>query len=329
MEEERGKKRTFWIQPFFYKRVKKGRTSSQSLFRPGNRRRDMFHCSPLAFQWSEIALSEWRGFNLGVHRSLPCGKCSSPHSTANWSGLVISNGASAYGVSGANMSKLFGKYFQISFDRVAVLYSRRKQGYHRSHSIGERAPQKIKINAVPCHADAQPFSVHVSSRSYPFCCLPAFHNHEVMAGLWLGVSRGFSWPLAIASYNLHLIGIECLASVSDLEVHILDEECPHLVTESVCIKFCLATEVPVSRGNPSEAKGRELIVRSAPPDIIMKGEATLKVSFSSLLFPANSCAIERSKCESTFMASCGSMRPSLIRSSTVSMRAAPILPNVC
>lgn len=56
----------------------------------------------------------------------------------------------------------------------------------------------------------------------------------------------------------------------------------------------------------------------------MGDHLTLKVSLD-LTFSASVSAIARSKLLRIFMANCGSMRPSLIKSSMVSMSASPIL----
>ena len=48
-----------------------------------------------------------------------------------------------------------------------------------------------------------------------------------------------AWLLAVASNYLHLVRIKGLAVVVDLEMNVLDEECPNFVAESVCIKVTL------------------------------------------------------------------------------------------
>lgn len=47
-----------------------------------------------------------------------------------------------------------------------------------------------------------------------------------------------TWPLGIAAHDLDLLGLE-FALLVDIEVDILDEECPDFVTEAICIQTAL------------------------------------------------------------------------------------------
>jgi hypothetical protein len=54
-----------------------------------------------------------------------------------------------------------------------------------------------------------------------------------------------SRPLAVAAHNLHLVCLHRLLIIQ-LEGHILDEERPDIVAESVCVKVALVTKQSVS-----------------------------------------------------------------------------------
>ena len=110
--------------------------------------------------------------------------------------------------------------------------------------------------------------------------------------------------LCIAADDLNLLCCEFLTRIA-LEFDLLDDERPHVVAKAVGLEVTLDR---VSYGDPKH------------PEILL----TLNVSLD-LTFSARFSAIARSKLARIFIASCGSMRPSLIRSSIVSISASPIL----
>lgn len=54
--------------------------------------------------------------------------------------------------------------------------------------------------------------------------------------LGVRLSRSLAWLLGVAANNLDLVRLHRLAAVVHLERHILDEEGPHLVTESIRVE---------------------------------------------------------------------------------------------
>lgn len=70
-------------------------------------------------------------------------------------------------------------------------------------------------------------------------------------------SRSYlSRPLAVAAHNLHLICLHGLLIIQ-LEGHILDEERPDVVAESVCVKVALVTKHSVSFNPEKKTSSRQ------------------------------------------------------------------------
>jgi hypothetical protein len=114
-----------------------------------------------------------------------------------------------------------------------------------------------------------------------------------------------SRPFAVTAHDLHLVRLHRLTRVLHLESDVLYQEGPDLVAETVGIKMTLC---PVS------------IATSLPH----QGPYTLNVNLAFTL-SANTSVMLRSKFARIFIASWGSMRRSLIKSSRVSVSAMPML----
>lgn len=130
-----------------------------------------------------------------------------------------------------------------------------------------------------------------------------------------------SRPLAIAADNLHLVS-EDIALIVQLEVNILDKERPHFVAESVGIQMALHIQLVTVRHNQSPPSSLLLLIPSSR--IFPAERCTLNDNFTCT-FSASTSVITRSNVDRIFIASCGSIRPSFIKSSSVSVRERPIL----
>jgi hypothetical protein len=114
----------------------------------------------------------------------------------------------------------------------------------------------------------------------------------------------FAGALRVAAHDLDTVGVD-LAVVVELEVDFLDDEGPDVVAEAVGIEVALGRRVS---GCGDKALG-------AP---------TLKVR-RALTLSASTSATALSKFARMRMASCGSMRRSVMSVSSVSVRAPPTL----
>ena len=117
-----------------------------------------------------------------------------------------------------------------------------------------------------------------------------------------------SRPFAVAAHDLDLVRLHRLTRVLHLESDVLYQEGPDLVAETVRIKMTLC---PVS-------------LATSLPLIPHQGPYTLNVNLAFTL-SANTSVMLRSKFARIFIASWGSMRRSLIKSSRVSVSAMPML----
>ena len=95
--------------------------------------------------------------------------------------------------------------------------------------------------------------------------------------------------------------------VVELEVDVLNDECPHFVAETVSVQVALYFVSLSCSAYPEQATA-----------------STLKLSLA-LTFSANTSATTRSKVASTLSATCGSMRPSVMKLSRASVSAEPML----
>lgn len=114
-----------------------------------------------------------------------------------------------------------------------------------------------------------------------------------------------SWLLAVAADNPDFVALNSLTRVLHLERNILDQERPNFVAEPVGIEMALDDVSPVC---PSP--------KMCPYTLKVKRAFTVLSKTSAMLL---------SKFARIFMASCGSMRLSLMRSSRVSVSAMPML----
>lgn len=132
----------------------------------------------------------------------------------------------------------------------------------------------------------------------------------------------FTGSLAVAADDLHLVCCD-RRLVVQFEGHVLDEESPDFVAESVGIKVTLRSGntslVSISRSKAPRA-GHLNSTRGYP----QAAQHTLNVSLARTL-SARTSVTTRSKVERIFIANCGSIRPSLIRSSRVSVSDRPRL----
>lgn len=137
---------------------------------------------------------------------------------------------------------------------------------------------------------------------------------------FIGPSR-LSGPLAVAAHNLDLVRADGLL-VIQLKIDILDEESPDFVAESICVKVALQTENTSDQHplfHPRSATGNV-------PKLAKHKRARHTLKFNRVrTLSASTSVIIRSKVERIFMASWGSIRPSLIRSSRVSVKDRPRL----
>lgn len=115
-----------------------------------------------------------------------------------------------------------------------------------------------------------------------------------------------AWTFGVAADNLDSVGVY-LVRVVQLEIDILDNESPDVVAEAVSIEVSLQVDL-----QPSTLQFQT----NAKP--------TLNVS-RLLTFSERTSATALSKLARIFMASCGSMRRSVMRLSSVSVRAPPRL----
>lgn len=130
--------------------------------------------------------------------------------------------------------------------------------------------------------------------------------------------------LRVAADDLDLVRVDDVAAVVELELYVLDEEGPDLVAETVGIERALYTHTKSSLSACSlyrpesmpNSVGRVWI----PPETAL----TLNVS-RDLTFSCSTSAMARSKFARIFIASWGSMRVSVMRSSRVSVSVAPML----
>lgn len=134
-------------------------------------------------------------------------------------------------------------------------------------------------------------------------------------------SSRLSGPLAVAAHDLDLVRADGLL-VIQFEIDILDQESPNFVTESICVKVTLLTDNTYDQ--------RPLFhLRSATgnvPRLAKHKRAWHTLKFNRVrTLSARTSVIIRSKVERIFMASWGSIRPSLIRSSRVSVKDRPRL----
>ena len=125
--------------------------------------------------------------------------------------------------------------------------------------------------------------------------------------------------LGVAAHDLDLLGLDGLVVVQ-LEVDVLDQERPHIVTEAVRV------EVALQGGKPNISDRALVTARRGVRGFWRRFLRSLTLKFSRALTRSWSISVmERSKRATTFMASCGSMRPSLTISSRVSTSVRPIL----
>lgn len=124
------------------------------------------------------------------------------------------------------------------------------------------------------------------------------------------LGRRLARSLAIAAHDPDLVALHCLARILHLERNILDQESPDLVAEPVGIQMTLHCVSPAS------------------PPIPSMPLHTLNVNLAFTLL-SNTSHVARSKFDRIFMASCGSMRLELMRSSKVSVSAMPMLRANC
>jgi hypothetical protein len=116
----------------------------------------------------------------------------------------------------------------------------------------------------------------------------------------------FTGFLCIHSDDLNLVGVKA-RGVVELEVDVLDDEGPHFVTEAVGIEVALYMPL-------------------AYYDLVDFAESmcTLKLNLA-FTFSANTSATTRSNVASTFSATCGSIWPLVMKASSASVSAVPML----
>lgn len=139
-----------------------------------------------------------------------------------------------------------------------------------------------------------------------------------------------AWTLRVAANNLDLIGDHGLPAVLHLELDVLDQKSPDLVAESVGVEraLCMGRRLRVSLAmlsplppclpGPWGSRGRSWAFAS------QQAVPTLNVR-RAFTFSCSTSAIARSKLARIFIANWGSMRVSVMRSSRVSVRVAPML----
>lgn len=117
--------------------------------------------------------------------------------------------------------------------------------------------------------------------------------------------------LRLTSNNLDLVRMKLLGVVVELKVDVLDDEGPDLVAKPINVEVALRMHVSESAH----------LYHAPAPQIHIR---TLKV-IRALTFSPSTEAMCWSKLAMMRIASCGSMRRLLIRSSSVSARATPML----
>lgn len=122
----------------------------------------------------------------------------------------------------------------------------------------------------------------------------------------------FAWTLCITADNLDSVGVD-LVRIVELEVDVLDYKRPHIVAEPVGIEVALREP-----GSVCSCLNASFELRQS------RHEPTLNVSLA-LTLSASTSATALSKFARIFIASWGSMRRSVIRLSSVSVRAPPRL----
>lgn len=122
----------------------------------------------------------------------------------------------------------------------------------------------------------------------------------------LGLARAFG----VTADNLDLISLHSVGAVVHLKRDVLNEESPHFVTESIRIEAALFARWLVSKLGSLVRWGASFTLNCR----------RLRTFFCS------ASVMAWSKLLRIFMASCGLMRESLMRSSSVSVSARPMLP---